>query len=90
MSLTVSNTTQSLAVALKGIHRTESIEANKKNVEPSAKTIAKAVTLAISTDARDGNLTLYQWASKTVQYFSAKPMKFILSSKEAELPTSLV
>ncbi|MDG1937187.1 MAG: hypothetical protein P8I83_12360 [Paracoccaceae bacterium] len=41
MTLTVSKTTQSLATALKDSHRTEGIEAKKKNEEPPAKTAAK-------------------------------------------------
>jgi hypothetical protein len=52
MSLTLSNTTQSLAAALKDIHRTEGIEAKKKNEEPPVKTVAKAVAVSISADAK--------------------------------------
>lgn len=52
MSLTVSNTTQSLATALKDIHRTEGIEAKKKTEEPPVKTVAKAVAVSISADAK--------------------------------------
>jgi hypothetical protein len=52
MSLTVSNTTQSLAAALKDIHRTEGIEAKKKNEEPPTKTVAKAVAVSLSADAK--------------------------------------
>ena len=52
MSITVSNTTQNLAAALKDIHRTEGIEAKKKAEEPPVKTVAKAVAVSISTDAK--------------------------------------
>ena len=52
MSLTVSNTTQSLAAALKDIHRTEGIEAQKKTEEPPVKPVAKAVAVSISADAK--------------------------------------
>ena len=52
MSLTVSNTTQSLAAALKDIHRTEGIEAKKKTEEPTVKRVAKAVAVSMSDDAK--------------------------------------
>jgi hypothetical protein len=52
MSLTVSNTTQSLATALKDIHRTEGIEAKKKTEEPPVKPVAKAVAVSMSDDAK--------------------------------------
>ena len=52
MSLTVSNITQSLAAVLKDIHRTEGIEAKKKTEEPPVKTLAKAVAVSISADAK--------------------------------------
>jgi hypothetical protein len=52
VSLTVSNTTQSLVAALKDIHRTEGIEAKKKTKEPPVKTVAKAVAVSISADAK--------------------------------------
>ena len=52
MSLTVSNTTQSLAAALKGIHRTVGIEVKKKTEEPPVKPVAKAVAVSISADAK--------------------------------------
>ena len=52
MSITVSNTTQNLAAALKDIHRTEGIEAKKKTEEPPVNTVAKAVAVSISTDAK--------------------------------------
>ena len=52
MNITVSNTTQSLAAALKDIHRTEGIEAKKKTEEPPVNAIAKAVALSISADAK--------------------------------------
>ena len=52
MSLTVSNTTQSLTSALKDMNRTESIEVRKKNEELPVKTVAKAVALSISAEAK--------------------------------------
>ena len=52
MNITVSNTTQSLAAALKDIHRTEGIEAKKQTEEPPVKTLAKAVAVSISADAK--------------------------------------
>ena len=52
MNIIVSNTTQSLAAALKDIHRTEGIEAKKKTEEPPVKTVAKAVAVSISADAK--------------------------------------
>ncbi len=52
MSLTVSNTTQSLTSALKDMNRTEGIEVRKKNEELPVKTVAKAVALSISAEAK--------------------------------------
>lgn len=52
MSITVPNSTQSLATALKDIHRTECIEVKKKTEEPPVKTVAKAVAVSISADAK--------------------------------------
>ena len=52
MNITVSNTTQSLAAALKDIHRTEGIEAKKKTDEPPVNTVAKAVAISISTHTK--------------------------------------
>ena len=52
MNITLSKTTQSLAAALKDIHRTEGIEAKKKTEEPPVNAIAKAVALSISADAK--------------------------------------
>ena len=52
MSLTVSNTTQSLTSALKDMNRTEGIEVRKNNEEPPVKTVSKAVTLSISAEAK--------------------------------------
>ena len=52
MNITVSNTTQSLAAALKDIHRTEGIEAKKKTEEPPVKPVAKAVAVSISAHAK--------------------------------------
>ena len=52
MSLTVSNTTQILNSALKDMNRTEGIEVRKKNDELPVKTVAKAVALSISAEAK--------------------------------------
>ena len=52
MNITVSNTTQSLVAALKDIHRTEGIEAKKKTEEPPVNTVAQAVAVSISADAK--------------------------------------
>ena len=52
MSLTVSNTTQSLTSALKDTNRTEGIEVRNKNEELPVKTVAKAVALSISAEAK--------------------------------------
>ena len=52
MSITVTNTTQNLAAALKDIHRTGGIEAKKKTEEPPVKTVVKAVAVSISADAK--------------------------------------
>ena len=52
MSLTVSNTTQSLTSALKDMNRTEGIEVKKNNEEPPVKTVAKAVALSLSAEAK--------------------------------------
>ena len=52
MSLTVSNTTQILTSALKDMNRTEGIEVRKKNEELPVKTVAKAVALSISAEAK--------------------------------------
>ena len=52
MSLTVSNTTQSLTSVLKDMNRTEGIEVRKKNEELPVKTVAKAVSLSISAEAK--------------------------------------
>ena len=52
MSLTVSNTTQNLTSAFKDMNRTEGIEVRKKNEELPVKTVAKAVALSISAEAK--------------------------------------
>ena len=52
MSLTVSNTTQSLASALKDMNRTGGIEVKKNNEELPVKTVAKAVALSLSAEAK--------------------------------------
>ena len=52
MNITVSNTTQNLAAALKDMHRTEGIEAKKKTEEPPVKTVVKAVAVSNNSDAK--------------------------------------
>ena len=52
MNIIVSNTTQNLAAVLKDIYRTEGIEAKKKTEEPPVNTVAKAVAVSISADAK--------------------------------------
>jgi len=52
MPITVSNTTQALAAALKDVQRLEAPEAKKKDKEPPAQAVAKAVAVSISTDAK--------------------------------------
>ena len=52
MNITVSNTTQTLAAALKDIHCTAGIYAKNKTEEPPVKTVAKAVAVSISADAK--------------------------------------
>ena len=52
MAIFVSNTTQSLAAALKDIQRLETPEAKKKEKDTPAQSVAKAVTVSISSDAK--------------------------------------
>ena len=52
MAITVSNTTQSLASALKDIQRLETPEAKKKEKDTLAESVAKAVSVAISSNAK--------------------------------------
>ena len=52
MATNVSNTTQSLAAALKNVQRLEAPEAKKKEKDTPAQSVAKAVTVSISSDAR--------------------------------------
>ena len=52
MAITVSNTTQSLASALKDVQRLETPEAKKKEKDTPAQSVAKAVSVAISSDAK--------------------------------------
>jgi len=52
MAIFVSNTTQSLAAALKDIQRLETPEAKKKEKDTPAQSGAKAVTVSISSDAK--------------------------------------
>ena len=52
MPINVSNTTQSLASALKDVQRLEAPEAKKKEKDTPSEAVAKAVTVSISTDAK--------------------------------------
>ena len=52
MAIFVSNTTQSLAAALKDVQRLEAPESKKKEKDTPAQSVAKAVTVSISSDAK--------------------------------------
>ena len=52
MPINVSNTTHSLAAALKDVQRLEALEAKKKEKDTPAEAVAKAVTVSINTDAK--------------------------------------
>jgi hypothetical protein len=52
MVITGSNTTQSLGAALKDVQRLEAPETNKKEKDTPAQSVAKAVTVSISSDAK--------------------------------------
>ena len=52
MAINVSNTTQSLATALKDVQRLEAPEARKKEKDTPAEAVAKAATVSISIDAK--------------------------------------
>ena len=52
MPINVSNTTQSLAAALKDVQRLEAPEAKQKEKDTPAEAVVKAVTVSISTDAK--------------------------------------
>ena len=52
MTTSVSNTTQSLAAALKDVQRLEAPKAKKKENDTPAQSVAKAVTVSISSDAK--------------------------------------
>ena len=52
MAINVSNTTQSLATALKDLQRLEAPEAKKKEKDAPTEAVAKAVTVSISIDAK--------------------------------------
>ena len=52
MVITGSNTTQSLAAALKDMQRLEAPEAKKKEKDRPAQSVAKAVAVSISSDAK--------------------------------------
>ena len=52
MAINVSNTTLSLASALKDINRFGSLDTTRKEKDTPAQAVAKAVTISISTDAK--------------------------------------
>ena len=52
MPINVSNTTQSLATALKDVQRLEAPEAKRKDKDTPAQSVAKAVAVSISSDAK--------------------------------------
>ena len=52
MAIFVQNNTQSLAAALKDVQRLEAPEAKKKEKDTPAQSVAKAVTVSISSDAK--------------------------------------
>ena len=52
MAIFVSNTTKSLAAALKDVQRLEAPESKTKEKDTPAQSVAKAVTVSISSDAR--------------------------------------
>ena len=52
MVTNVSLTTQSLSAALKDLNRLEASETKKKEKDPPAQAVAKAVTVSISTGAK--------------------------------------
>ena len=52
MPIQVSNTAESLAAALKDLQHLEAPQAKKKEKDPPAEAVAKAVTVSISTDAK--------------------------------------
>ena len=52
MPINVSNTTQSLDAVLKDVQRLEAPEAKKKEKDTPAQSVAKAVAVSISSDAK--------------------------------------
>ena len=52
MVITGSNTTQSLAAALKDMQRVEAPDAKKKEKDTPVQSVAKAVAVSISSDAK--------------------------------------
>ena len=52
MPINVSNTTQSLATALKDVQRLEAPEAKREDKDTPAQSVAKAVAVSISSDAK--------------------------------------
>ena len=52
MAINVSNTTQSLATALKDVQRLEAPKAKNKEKDTPAEAVAKAVTVSMSPDAK--------------------------------------
>ena len=52
MAIFISNTTQSLAAALKDVQRLEAPESKKKEKDTPTQSVGKAVTVSISSDAK--------------------------------------
>ena len=52
MAIFVQNNTQSLAAALKDMQRVEAPDAKKKEKDTPVESVAKAVSVAISSDAK--------------------------------------
>ena len=52
MAIFISNTTQSLAAALKDVQRLEAPESKKKKKDTPTQSVGKAVTVSISSDAK--------------------------------------
>ena len=61
MAIFISNTTQSLAAALKDVQRLEAPESKKKEKDTPAQSVAKAVTVSISSDAKMHILKRVSW-----------------------------
>ena len=52
MAIFISNTTQSLAAALKDVQRLEAPESKKKEKDTPTQSVGKAVTVSICSDAK--------------------------------------